>query len=870
MISLNFTLHRFVSDPIGFPALPDSERTPFLCEWSPLPRSAHSHAHLHPHGQSGNTPSGFFAPSGDSMALALGSHSACVELDADKDVIVFAVRSAHNQKSQSALARGTLDPVPFLGRPFRSYAIKLRDAAGDVVGRLLFSMEAREGSLSREAMKDTATRGASVDTHSVRRERGFTQDVPKSEGTEKSTKGNGNDHDDDNDGEIHKNINGNKNNDDNRSNTNLKQSHRIMPQKTKDILSASSPYSATTQCNSTETSKGRDRCENRASGNVTGLASANGIKNTDEKDSECLLIDIERIVIKNEAIDLDNPAPLLLGGMYYAKVRYGKNSFCTPAVECRSPKEVIYSHRVSVTEVPNSGDKLRFSLWEDDRQVAGFSLEPSKFRVPVGGHKEYSIPFRYYPTQQASSLEVTVHRINSEKKNNADDGDEGLVLKADVETRQPSPDQPPPLLQELQQQQQPKEQDYEEEASEPPPSLPTRGTIKYPGEKELPLQTNTIPSLASCTGDTKSLVSHRLPSKEVSIIGGGMSAKDYVRKRYSSPTLRQSHWENAVQEGSDSYYKRYQEEEKPIPKYEEEQHQDESKNRTNVAVPPSQNVMLDAREQQEKQKQQHEEELSKLQQHRSLRSQSQHRTGDTLLSCIRQNERRNDFENVYRVQAFLNQISHGNTRSSSATRHPTEGLEVPRLTPNRREPSSRLDNSVDGTHWSERNHTPLRGHLAGAGGSPHKRPDGGRQNSYWSTSDSERRGRSRMAWQHRPAGISEGRSDRTSADVRERLADSLLSRLERPPGFRTSLMEEWLEWREARVSARASRTSSVHSAFSRDDSVASIASRNRASSPLPTKTVADAAEQRPYQPMYAHRFSSIRSSVSGRPPMPMR
>ncbi|ORC85612.1 uncharacterized protein TM35_000342240 [Trypanosoma theileri] len=889
MISLNFTLYRFVSDPAGFHNLPNLDSLPFLCEWAPLPRNAHSHSHsqFYSRGRSGSTAPAVFAPAGDSMALGLSGHNASLELDPDTDVIAFVVRAVHQHKPESVLARGTLDPVPFIGRPLKSYAIKLRDAAGDVVGRLLFSMEVREAYQFERPVEVTAVSGTSVEANRLRKDRKTIEDIVKNENKEKKSGGiNGNSN-----GIGDNNTNSKENNDKDRINTNLDHITGSMPYKTKDISSKSPPYSATTQCNSLETSPSRDNSQNRGSTNIPGNISVNGVKKKDEKKSDRLLIDIERVIIKKEAINLDNPAPLLLGGMYYAKVRYGENTLCTPAVECRSPKEIVYSSRVSFEEIPDSGDKIRFSIWEDERQVAGFSLDPSKFRVTLGGHKEYSIPFRYYPTRQAASLEVTVHRVNSELKND-NDNDVGLVAKRDASTRQPSP-----------------EQQEEEEALEPPPSLPTPGTVKYEDKRETPLQTNT-PSLASRVEDKISSAPHSLSSRETSNIGHVLSAKDYVRKRYSSPTVRQSHWDNGVQKSSDSNI-RNQEKEKPIQDYKEEQQQqsqqhNEDRNQSNMTVPPSPKVMLDARQQQEEeeeqQQKQHErynhsiqqkqkeqellkkEEAEQQQQQQQQRrrpqpqsqSQSQRRTGDALLSRIRQSERRNDSENVNRVQAFLNQISQSGNRSSSATRQPTEGLEVPQLTPGRREPSSKLYRTADEMRWSERNHTPLRSHHSGPGGAgPNpNRPNSGRQPSEWNTSDIDGRSRSRMAWQQRIASVSETPSDRASAsgiaDSRERLADSLLSRLERPPGFRTSLMEEWLEWREARGSARVSRASSTHSTFSRDDSIASIASRNRATSPLPTKTVADAAEQRPYQPVYTYRSPSTRSSLSGRPPMPMR
>ncbi|KAH8620510.1 hypothetical protein ERJ75_000043200 [Trypanosoma vivax] len=123
-----------------------------------------------------------------------------------------------------------------------------------------------------------------------------------------------------------------------------------------------------------------------------------------------LELGIQKIVLKSDSVEMENQASLLLGAVYQLKVHYGGNSSCTRSVTCQDTKRIVYADYMSFLEEMYDGEKLRFSLWEDDKQVAGFSLNPAKFRVPADTRKEYAVPFRYYPTRQMAFLEVTVQR----------------------------------------------------------------------------------------------------------------------------------------------------------------------------------------------------------------------------------------------------------------------------------------------------------------------------------------------------------------------------------------------------------------------------------------------------------------------------
>ncbi|KAG5490758.1 hypothetical protein JKF63_00880 [Porcisia hertigi] len=130
---------------------------------------------------------------------------------------------------------------------------------------------------------------------------------------------------------------------------------------------------------------------------------------------QSLDIQLERIVVRSDSIDLDHPAPLLLGGEYSVRIRFGSYSFSTTPVVCCEPKEVVYKgQQACITLKPVDGsEKLRFSLLEGKRQVARFSLDPAKLKADVKEWKEYAIPFRYNPTGQRTALDVRVRRVET-------------------------------------------------------------------------------------------------------------------------------------------------------------------------------------------------------------------------------------------------------------------------------------------------------------------------------------------------------------------------------------------------------------------------------------------------------------------------
>ncbi|KEG14671.1 hypothetical protein DQ04_00351080 [Trypanosoma grayi] len=807
MISLKFTLYRFVCDVTTFAGLfasdADGRRIPdnasFACHWSRVPRTRTAS----PSEPSGCTPASYFRAQGSDMTLSFNSASGALDLDGDADVIAFMMKPSNCVGGAvPVVAKGTLDPLPYLGKPSKNYAIKLRDAAGQVIGKLLFAMEAREAG-EEERLRENDRGRDTATFNAVPLNRYAPPSLPTQRGQIDSSS-----------------HNSNKSNNDNNNNNGIQSHTRRHGSKEK---SQSPPDTATTQRNSLESSLSRN--VNNTDAKTPAPASAPDVGKSLDRSSEHLEIDFEKISIKNEAIDLDNPAPLLLGGMYYIKVRYGSTTSRTPIVECQNPKEISYFHSVTFKEIQGGSERLRFSLWENERQVAGFSLDPAKFRVAPGARKEYSIPFRYYPTQQAASLEVTVRRTGA----------------ANAEVKQeavPNLDNMTQAKENLQ-----------------PPSVQSRGTMNYHEEEYKTVTASAAATKEPVQSALASSVREERASSQLSSstrYAGQQrinAAKEYVQKRYFDPNVRQSHWDGAMQRKDDVNSQSIQQQQQQEQQQQQQPLQrDDAEVHRGVSTPPPGPA--------------------------SSGEQQSRRTDDGATSYAEQSERNENAENVSQTQTFLEQIAQRNSRSSSATRRPTKGLDVPQLVPHRREPPSRTFSTPDSMYGDRRSSTPLRSHNNVHRSSSLKRrgeriqPDGASDVGL---------SRDRSSWR-RPSSLNgsfyERMSDRASlsgfADGREQLADSLLSRLERRPGFRTSLMEEWLEWRGQRTSARASRAGSVQSAFSRDDSVDSITSRNRAASPLPTKTVADAAEQKPYQPQYIRRSSSTGPAATGRPPMPMR
>lgn len=393
MISLNFTLYRFVCDKVTFSNIfavdAESRRfpenSPFYCCWAIVPRQR-AVSTVKAAEWSGCTPASYFKSHGNEIVLPFNNAVGTVDIEGDTNVITFNVRPYSNSNEPiSVVAKGTLDPRPYVGRSNRNYAIKLRDVSGQTIGKLLFALEAREESgcvistplgidgqpgvhtgLSNNLLNAVGV-GASAGNLALRNR------------NENGRNGYGT-------------VDGGKVQYDKRepyaqrdnssfSNSVTPQAGSLegMPMQAFNCLRAPTSTSATTECDPHSYVK-LDLC-------------------------------IERIVVKDDSSGQENPVPLLLGANYYLKVRFGGGVSTTQSVECQDPRKITYKDHMTFIEDVCSNDRLRFSLWENGKQVAGFSLNPTKFRVDIGMQKEYAIPFRYYPTRQSAFLELTVQRM---------------------------------------------------------------------------------------------------------------------------------------------------------------------------------------------------------------------------------------------------------------------------------------------------------------------------------------------------------------------------------------------------------------------------------------------------------------------------
>ncbi|RNF05527.1 hypothetical protein TraAM80_04449 [Trypanosoma rangeli] len=786
MISLKFTLYRIVCDVTSFTGIfaPDAEghcipeTSGFVCCWCRVPR-LRTTAPIEP---SGSTSATFFKALGSDMTLSFSNATGSLGVDTNKDVIAFHMKPlSYSGGLAPVVAKGTLDPLPYVGKAAKNYAIKLRDAANQVVGKLLFALEAWETDGETGGVPATGNDlsdrqgAASVDKFAL---------SPDSKPSAATHHRHNHRHGD----------NGSEN---------------VFPSQIqvhkKEYVPQSSPSATVTQHNSTETFPDRhDSVENAVTAKDVSVA-----QRSNTQGSAYMEMDIEQIIVKNESISLNNPAPLLLGGSYYLKIRYGGFSSSTPSIECRSPIKLKYAHRVGVIGMPERAHKLRFSLWEDDRQVAGFSLDPAKFRVPPGVWKEYSIPFRYYPTQQALSLELAVRRVEAakgpgtkERKKNA-----FIVpnLESSLEARGAS-------------------------------SHSTDGTMKFQEKAEQkPEPLKTI----SCNQEGVPVLSSCVENADLTVYRRCNSAKDYVQKGYLDPNVRESHWKSAVQQ---AYEDTSNEATISLQRQPQQRGGGSRDATTNTSCFTAHN---DSQE---------------------------NNAGAVEAGGVEQAGQSRGADSVKRIQAFLDQIGSRNLRSSSATRQTMQGSELPVTSSSHRGRTATTMEDCGDSRSGERDTTPLRVPASLYTSLDRKDDvplsDWGTDNTY---------ARDHVPWE-RSASTNGSYTDlrrygkllNGTPNGRGRRADLLHSRGGARPHMPPSLMDEWLEWREKRTSAQVSRTCSVNSAFSRDESVCSIASRNRAVSPLPTKSFAKSSEQRPYQPQYVPRSASRSSAGPGRPPLPMR
>ncbi|KAG5465924.1 hypothetical protein CUR178_00639 [Leishmania enriettii] len=383
MIQLDFVLYRFVCDVATFTGLfaEDAEGrhipdvASFHCTWARTPRSTPTPSgSLPPHRVDGATDSTHFKALGTDMALTLSPKPHQLILDGERDVITFAIRPSQYSAAGPLplIAKGALDPTPYFDKPMKNFAIKLRDAAGEVTGKLLFSLRVHEvdeeerttpnsNTLTTTAMgsrSNSPSRGQTALQRNPSRDR-LLKTPPRTEWRVRQT---------------------------------------VV------VIGGQEALSERAHDASTQRSPSRRRESPYSQGGSPGTQGVD--------------IQLERVVVKTESIDLEHPAPLLLGGGYFLKIRYGSYTYCTARAVCCNPKELNYEgQQACITLTPaGSTEKLRFSLWEDKRQVAGFSLDPANFKPNVGQWKEYAIPFRYHPTGQRAALDVRVRRVESDSR----------------------------------------------------------------------------------------------------------------------------------------------------------------------------------------------------------------------------------------------------------------------------------------------------------------------------------------------------------------------------------------------------------------------------------------------------------------------
>ncbi|KAK7201591.1 bilobe protein [Novymonas esmeraldas] len=393
MIQLDFVLYRFVCDISTFTGLfaEDAEGrhipdvASFNCHWSRTPRakpssseSAAAAAAVHVAGATDNI---HFKALGADMALTFSTQPRQLILDGDRDVITFAIRPSQYSAAGPLpiVAKGTLDPNPYFDKPKKNYAIKLRDAAGEVTGKLLFSLRVHEIDEDERAASHLhrSAVGSVAGNSPIRGGGGGQSAMQRNPSRDRLLK---------------------------------------TPPRSSSAYAVSTPPSSERRVRGASTVVERRPEAPRPPPPPSIHTAASDCSSLSRRPTRVVhSVDIllERVAVRTESIDLDHPAPLLLGGDYNMKIRYGSYAFSTSGAVCRSPKEVEYhGQQASITlQSSDSAEKLRFSLWEDRRQVAGFSLDPAKFKSEVGDWKEYAIPFRYHPTGQRAALDVRVRRV---------------------------------------------------------------------------------------------------------------------------------------------------------------------------------------------------------------------------------------------------------------------------------------------------------------------------------------------------------------------------------------------------------------------------------------------------------------------------
>ncbi|KPI90542.1 hypothetical protein ABL78_0302 [Leptomonas seymouri] len=407
MIQLDIVLYRFVCDISTFAGLfaedaegrsiPDTAA--FHCTWSRVPRTRPASTAVAER-IGGSTDNIYFKALGSDMALTFTPQPHQFLLNGENEVLTFSLRPSQYSVvgELPIIAKCTLDPNPYFDKPKKNYAVKLRDAAKQVTGRLLFSLLVHEveGGHERGASADRMSR--SPPSPASESFQGCRISLPRNPARDRL----------------------------------FKTSSPRQPS-----LGSGTPVKVpeTVSMMRTQASGREQRLPTSAAASVAALtpnggssagpsarindalaalgAQAEGAVQASSNSAESIDVQFERIAVRSEGIDLDHPAPLLLGGEYSLKLRYGSFTYSTTQCLCANPKEVEYQgQQTCITlQSPPSAEKLRFSLWEVKKQVGGFSLDPAKFTVSPGVWKEYAIPFRYHPTGQKAVLDVRVRRL---------------------------------------------------------------------------------------------------------------------------------------------------------------------------------------------------------------------------------------------------------------------------------------------------------------------------------------------------------------------------------------------------------------------------------------------------------------------------
>ncbi|KPA81748.1 hypothetical protein ABB37_04037 [Leptomonas pyrrhocoris] len=412
MIQLDFVLYRFVCDITAFTGLfaedaegrsiPDTAA--FHCTWSRTPRSKQTAAAVTAR-IGGSTDSIYFKALGSDMALTFPTQAHQFLMDGEREVVTFALRPSQysDDGALPIIAKGTLDPNPYSEKPKKNYAIRLRDAAGHVTGRLLFSLVAREidGDHEQGTSADRAARSPKLPASHSRE--GSRTSLPKNPARDRLWKTS----------PPHQQPLASSTPPRVGEPTPPRRVHAGGEEQQQPTIVAAAATAPTSNGNSSPHRS--SPVPSPRSNGVMGSSAVSPPRTTSNlvNGVESVDVQLERITVRSEGIDLDHPAPLLLGGDYSLKVRYGSFSYSTTRCTCRNPKEVQYRGQqtcIMLQPAPGS-EKLRFSLWEDKKQVAGFSLDPAKFTAALGVWKEYAIPFRYHPTGQKAALDVRVRRF---------------------------------------------------------------------------------------------------------------------------------------------------------------------------------------------------------------------------------------------------------------------------------------------------------------------------------------------------------------------------------------------------------------------------------------------------------------------------